>query len=102
VANVTSNHLHSAPPGLEGPVVFDFPLTNPFSADVPMTPRLVADFAAGFLYVNIHTVDSPLGEIRGQLIAGAAPATLDIPALEEWAVIFLALTLVTLAWWRMR
>lgn len=104
VVNPTLIHLHSAPPGSEGPVAFHFGLGAHFEDDVPMSPRLVADFAAGFLYVNIHTADSPEGEIRGQLIAGAAPpaAVVPIPTLGEWATALMLLSLLGLAWWRMR
>jgi hypothetical protein len=100
----TSIHLHAAPPGEEGPVVFDFPLVNPFSGNVPLTPRLVADFAAGFLYVNIHTTDFPEGEIRGQLIAGPpAPAAFEnIPSVQAWVLLLMAMMLGVAGWWRMR
>ena len=95
VAQPTMIHLHDAPPGQEGPIVFDFPSTNPFSGTVPLTPRLVADFAAGFLYVNIHTEVFPEGEIRGQLIVGAQ-SVVEIPTLSEWGMILLALALVAI------
>ncbi|HYC58621.1 MAG TPA: CHRD domain-containing protein [Thermoanaerobaculia bacterium] len=101
----TSIHLHSAPAGEDGPVVFDFnPNANPFSGNAPLTPRLIADFAAGFLYVNIHTADFPEGEIRGQLIAGAAPPAnvAGVPTAETWALILMTLALALGAWWRMR
>ncbi|MGZ5432752.1 MAG: CHRD domain-containing protein, partial [Thermoanaerobaculia bacterium] len=104
IASPSATHLHSAPPGIDGPVVFDFPNTSPFASDVPLTPRLVADFAAGFLYVNIHSLpDYPDGEIRGQLIAGAAPASLAaIPTAGQWALLLMTLSLAAMAWWRMR
>jgi hypothetical protein len=100
VLNPTMGHLHSAPVGVDGPIVFDFPATAAFSSNVPMNPRLVADFAAGFLYVNIHTVDFPEGEIRGQLIAGLLPS--DIPTLPVWAMVMLVGILVGVAVWRGR
>ncbi|HEX7152034.1 MAG TPA: CHRD domain-containing protein [Thermoanaerobaculia bacterium] len=104
VANPTTIHLHVAPAGSDGPVVYDFPLGPSFAGDVPLSPRLVADFAAGFLYVNIHAPDFEEGEIRGQLIgpAAAAPAAAEIPALGEWALLLLSLGLAAIAWMRLR
>lgn len=102
VDEVTTVHLHDAPPGTDGPVMFDFPTGRTFSGDVPLTPRAIADFAAGFLYVNIHSADYTEGEIRGQLIA-AGPAHLgDIPTLSEWMLLMMMLSLAAIAAWRMR
>jgi hypothetical protein len=103
VSAPTDIHLHDAPPGVDGPIIFSFNnLINPFAGAVPLSPRLVADFAAGFLYVNVHSVNFDSGEIRGQLIAGPpASATLaDIPTADVWALIVLAVTLAVAAWWR--
>jgi hypothetical protein len=104
VPNPTSVHLHSAPPGVDGPVVFDLPAGSAFTLNVPMSPRSVADFAAGFLYVNVHNADFPQGEIRGQMVAGNAPANglADGPTLSEWALLLMAFTMIGAAWWRMR
>jgi hypothetical protein len=105
VPSPTNIHLHDAPAGLDGPVVFDFNETvNPFSGNIPMTPRLIADFAAGFLYVNIHSALYTEGEIRGQLIAGAtAPANVaGVPTAKTWALLAIAMTLAMVGWWRMR
>lgn len=107
VAAPTMIHLHNAPPGVDGPAFFNFPLTNPFAGDAPLTPRLVADFAAGFLYVNIHSADYEDGEIRGQLLGPAAPAApgdavAQIPTLTGWMLMLLALSVGLAAWWRVR
>ena len=104
IESPSMTHLHSAPPGVDGPIVFDLPNTPDFESNVPLTPRLVADFAAGFLYVNIHSLpDYEQGEIRGQLIAGSAPAHLQrVPTASEWAMIVMTLALVAVGWWRMR
>jgi len=100
VTGTTDAHLHVAPPGEEGPVVFHFPTTNAFTSSVPMTPRLVADFAAGFLYVNIHTNDFPQGEIRGQAFPAALVA--NIPLMSWWLALLLTLAVATIGWWRLR
>lgn len=77
-APVVAAHIHRAPVGVNGPVVVPlFPAPNVkvnnnttvFSGTFPMAvwPTLVADAAAGLLYVNVHTPAVPSGEIRGQL-----------------------------------
>lgn len=101
VPDPTSIHLHDAPPGADGPVVFDFPSARTFSGNVPLTPRLTADFAAGFLYVNIHSPAYEEGEIRGQLIAGSSHLA-AVPTLSEWMALLMALCLGLAAWMRMR
>jgi uncharacterized repeat protein (TIGR01451 family) len=63
-------HVHQAPRGANGPIAFTFPSpASPLNANMPMTPRLVADFAATFLYLDIHTAGSE--QIRGQIAPGA-------------------------------
>ena len=84
-------------------MIFDFPAASSFSATVPLTPREVADFAAGFLYVNIHSTNYPEGAIRGQFIAGpAAAVAAAIPTVREWGALLMAAMLAALAWWRTR
>lgn len=104
VLSPTMIHLHDSPAGVEGPIVHMFANASPFEDDVPMTPRLVADFAAGFLYVNLHSPNYEQGEIRGQLTAGAAaPAAIEpIPTLSEWAALLMLLSLLSTALWRAR
>ena len=69
----TAARLHQAPRGEEGPVVHDFAgAASPISGSAPLSPVEVAAFAARHLYLEISSVDSPDGEIRGQI--GAAPA----------------------------
>jgi hypothetical protein len=102
VVNPTSIHLHDAPPGIDGPVIFDLPTASSFSASAPLTPRLVADFAAGFLYVNVHSPDFPEGEIRGQLLGPAAAPITTVPMLGTWALMMMALMIAAAALMRMR
>jgi hypothetical protein len=66
-------------------------------------PRLVADFAAGFLYVNIHSANYENGEIRGQLLGPAPAASLgDVPTLGGWMAMVMAAALLAFAFWRMK
>src|SRR3954453_21755943 len=65
-------HVHQAPRGANGPIAFTFPsAASPINGNMPMTPRLVADFAAYFLYLDIHgaggSETTPADEIRGQI-----------------------------------
>ncbi|HEX2062658.1 MAG TPA: CHRD domain-containing protein, partial [Thermoanaerobaculia bacterium] len=72
-------HVHDAPRGANGPVVHTFASpASPINESVPLTPRLVADFAAYFLYVDIHgasaSEDMAGDQIRGQI--GVPPAVI--------------------------
>jgi hypothetical protein len=84
--NVTQAHIHRAPRGTNGGVIFwlwqpNNPLYPPTpnqlgkswlnpstdSRDQPLTETILNDLRAGNLYVNFHTTRNPGGEIRGQL-----------------------------------
>ncbi|MCU4769410.1 CHRD domain-containing protein [Bacillus toyonensis] len=87
VENVVVAHLHLGAKGTNGPVVaFLFgPITNPISIECatftgmitqedlvgPLAGQtldaLVNEIIAGNIYINVHTVQHPNGEIRGQL-----------------------------------
>jgi hypothetical protein len=62
-------HIHQAPPGTPGPILF--PLEGGPRTWAGTTPPLTAEQQAalinGELYVNAHTVEHPAGEIRGQI-----------------------------------
>jgi hypothetical protein len=95
VSPTTNAHIHCcAPPGSNAPVVLPFvpagfPLgvtSGSFNATFPgLTPVLVADILSGLSYINIHTVEFPAGEIRGQIVS--EPATLALVALALWAAV---------------
>jgi hypothetical protein len=102
VVGATMAHLHSAPRGSEGPVAFTFtPADSPFAASVPTSLRLLADFAGGLLYVNVHSAGFPEGEVRGQLAALGGATLLEIPSLGRWGLIALAAALSLAAWRRL-
>lgn len=99
--NVTGAHIHRAPAGSNGPVVFGFiGPNNDENGDLVIDPvagrifsgwdlnegnnTTLADelpnlFNEG-LYVNIHSVEFPAGEIRGQITVIPIPATLPLLA----------------------
>ena len=67
---VTGAHIHQGLAGTNGGVIFDL---GPFTFGNIVTgtwdPQGYVDaLKAGELYVNVHTMDNPGGEIRGQLI----------------------------------
>jgi hypothetical protein len=74
----TAGHIHKAPKGIAGPVIFPFSsLTSPINyTSAPLTEAQEADLYAGLNYVNLHTPalspsgvkGYPGGEIRGQLL----------------------------------
>src|SRR5438132_685572 len=77
VSGASAAGIHEAPALENGPLVYTFASpASPLSGNVPMSPRLVADYAATFLYLEIHTPvgmeGMPSPQIRGQI--GTPPA----------------------------
>ncbi|HWQ13225.1 MAG TPA: CHRD domain-containing protein [Roseiflexaceae bacterium] len=64
----TGAHIHQAPPGEPGGVVFPLLAGNPKVGTLTLTVTQTADLIAGEYYVNIHTGANPGGEIRGQIL----------------------------------
>ncbi len=69
VSSPTGAHIHDAPAGDNGPIVVDLgdPTSPIVLASVDMT-GLIDELFAGTLYVNVHSVVNPGGEIRGQIL----------------------------------
>ncbi|NEO99196.1 MAG: CHRD domain-containing protein [Symploca sp. SIO2E9] len=91
---VTQLHFHNAPAGANGPVVFspasllasgfddlgniEFENNTDTGSTIvsgiwdindprPLTPGLVDELLSGNIYINVHTVGIPGGELRGQI-----------------------------------
>jgi hypothetical protein len=69
----TVGHIHAAPAGTNGAVVFPLVLEvdteqrgGTYTVEAEMTEAQRARFLAGDFYVNIHSTIAPGGEIRGQ------------------------------------
>jgi Cu/Zn superoxide dismutase len=68
-SDVTGAHIHNAPAGMNGGVILDlspFMTGNRIEGTWEPGPELDA-LLAGELYVNVHTINNPGGEIRGQI-----------------------------------
>lgn len=72
IETATAAHIHSAPPGVAGPVVVGLspPVTNNNSEGCETVARSLADAirkSPQAYYVNVHNATYPAGAIRGQL-----------------------------------
>jgi len=72
-ADATGSHIHRAPAGQNGPVLI--PLEQDlldvghwFVSGAQLDDVGLGDYRAGQLYVNLHTLANPGGEIRGQVV----------------------------------
>ncbi|HEY9840151.1 MAG TPA: CHRD domain-containing protein [Candidatus Obscuribacterales bacterium] len=100
---VTGAHIHSGAAGVAGAVVKDLSVENNSHFSVtwrktdssqPLTDELLASLRSGNLYVNLHTVINPGGELRGQIgtppanlvttfwFSGEMMGSLEVPAVE--------------------
>ena len=88
-SGVTGAHVHSGAAGSNGPVLID--LKPALGKTAGGVTNLVTEIDAGAatqlrdggLYVNVHTVQYPDGEIRGQLTAHPESAAADPSVVEE-------------------
>jgi len=104
------SHIHQGTAAVNGPVVVDSLIT-------PATPVIVSGGGASFsrsglatsnsiatqllanpsgFYFNIHTISSPGGAARGQLVAQQAPPPggTSVPTLSQWGAILMFLLIL--------
>ncbi len=83
----TAAHVHKAPAGTAGGVVFPLaagPVPGVYSSTVPVNAAFLTDFINNNLYFNVHTAANPAGEIRGQIQTNLRKAyTFDLCAGQE-------------------
>jgi len=76
-APASAAHIHNAPAGVAGPVIFPLAIvpgtSGHFNGLFAIDLTEIAELEAGDMYMNIHTANFPGGEIRGQLLAVPAP-----------------------------
>jgi hypothetical protein len=69
----TAAHVHNGPPAQPGPVIFTLTLSEATSGEISgvleLTPDQVAALKANSLYIQVHSVSNPPGELRGWVFA---------------------------------
>ena len=62
-------HFHYGAPGKTGDVVIPFTnVTSPITGSIKLSPTQADSLLLGHMYVNLHTVAKPDGEIRANVV----------------------------------
>lgn len=104
--DATAAHIHFGAVGVSGPIIVPFfttplPGTDSISgtltnadvtgaAGITTILEVASAIADGNAYVNVHTVEYPAGELRGQLAIAPEPATAGLLIASLGAGLFLA------------
>ena len=77
----TMAHIHLGAIGTSGKILVWLcsPCKSPVHGTVTITAAEVKDLSKNLLYVNVHTVKNPNGEIRGQLNASMVGSAVTAP-----------------------
>ncbi|WP_165821971.1 CHRD domain-containing protein [Hymenobacter edaphi] len=68
---ITNSHFHTGAAGVSGPVIVgteSFRTGNVIEGEITPTAAFLTALAAGQIYFNVHTVNNPGGEVRGQVL----------------------------------
>ncbi|HEV8187661.1 MAG TPA: PQQ-dependent sugar dehydrogenase, partial [Pyrinomonadaceae bacterium] len=77
----TDAHIHGpATLGVSAPPVFPLPLGQISDFQINMTPAQVQDLKNGLFYINVHSVNFPTGEIRGQFASSLSAQSVQFGA----------------------
>ena len=64
----TGAHIHVAPAGVNGPIIYHLPNGSPSGLNVMLTDTDIDQLRSGMWYVNVHSQLYRGGEIRGQFV----------------------------------
>lgn len=76
----TAAHVHKGAFGVNGGVIFNIGVGSPKQLVVALSDPQEVDLLTNLNYVNVHTVNFPGGEIRGQITPVPEPATMLVLA----------------------